>query len=741
MKTLAARSFLFVSLVSAPALATVPAAGQAAPAAAPHNESADRHAVFDLHANRLLAHVEQRGGLLVVAGSPGFPRYTHFGRPSSTWRTRVPVDGVKAALASATARLDVPLTTGQAAPQGGEHSIFLRVKALVASSVKIGAGKAASPAVALKPGWQVVEIKLPGGSLHAGENALTLTFAQVGSWPVPGSPAPVKAAAAVDWLQVGGSAPPADFTPPKLSDGSKLQVPGGGALYYYVAVPRGGALSVQGSGNGCSLKLSSASKAEAGKGDGESELSLDGAPLALSGKGGEVRRIGLHAKGSCPQVSLQTAELLSSGAAPTLKKAQKPRNIIFWLSDDTRADKYKLWNKASRVETPFLDGWSEKATRFAVIYAQGNESRVSHASLFTGLYPSQHKFISDKAVLPPQLVILPEAVKPAGLYTIGHIANGYISKRWGFGDGWDFMKNHIHEGGGLKGEDLVAAARDFLTKGAGKTKPFFLYLGTIDAHVSWRAHEPWISRYDAPGYQGPFVKGCMDPQLDRIVAGQLQITPRDRERVVALYDSDISYNDQQFGALLKLLKDTGHSDDTLIVFTSDHGEEFWDHGRIGHGQSLRQELVHIPLWIGYPPLFPPGRVVEEGVELVDILPTLTDAMGLPAPKDVQGESLIPLAQGVGGGYPRPTVASQYELAHTMRLGRYKLWVGGTGQVKLFDGAADLGEQHELSTSDPVALRFISDAMGLWMAYQSQWKKSRWGVASNHRPELPADLEK
>jgi arylsulfatase A-like enzyme len=722
---------------------------------ADEQEPASRHAVFDLIANRTLAHIEQRGGLFIVAGSPGFVRYTHFSRPTLTWRPRVSLEGRKVALAQASARLAVPLTAAEAS----SDSIWLRVKVLAPSSVKITTGGKSSAAVALKPGWQLAEVKLPSGALHAGENELAFVFAHVGSWPLPGPrPAPagagiiapagdVKAAAAVEWLQIGGTAPPDELVPPRLYENAAVQVPAGGALYYYVFIPHGGALRLKGSGNGCTLKLSLTGKREDGA---QAALDLDAKPLPLQshdGVGIDVQRLGLHAQGSCTAVSLLAAEILGPGAPPSIYRGEKPRNIVFWLSDDTRADKFHLWNKSSRVETPVLDAFSAKATRFAVAYAQGNESRVSHASLFTGLYPAQHKFIQDKAVLSSQFTILPEALKMggSGLFTIGHIANGYICKRWGFGDGWDFMKNHIHEGGGLKGEDLVADAKDFLQKGVGqgpgKAKPFFLYLGTIDAHVSWRAHEPWITRYDTSPYSGPFVKGCMDPQLDRIVAGQLQITPRDRERVVALYDSDVSYNDQQFGLLLKLLKDTGHEDDTLIVYTSDHGEEFWDHGRIGHGQSLRQELVHIPMWLYYPPLFPAGRVVEEGVELVDILPTLTDAMGLPTPKEVQGESLIGLAQGLGAGYPRPAVASQYELAHAMRLGRYKLWVGGSGQIKLFDAVGDPGEQHELSASEPIALRFITDAMGLWMAYQSQWKKTRWGVASNQRSEFAADLEK
>ncbi|HNF96352.1 MAG TPA: sulfatase [Pseudomonadota bacterium] len=704
-----------------------------APAEAPH--PAASYPVFDLLANRTLAHIEQRGGLVIPAGSAGFARYAHFGRPTPTWKLRAEVDGKKVALPTTAAKLQVPLHSGQATNQ----VVYLQLKSPIKSSLKIAVGSKSSTAVPLAEGWQLVTVSLPPDSLHAGENTLSLTFAQSGSFAIGGG-ASHKAAAAVEWIQVGGTPPASAVTMPKLSDGNRLLIPGGGALHYYAFVPKGGALALKGDAGACALKLTVEGPQPEKRGAPQA-VSLDGSPVALGSHGGEIRRLGLRAEGSCDKIALDKAQLLAAGSAPQLRKTEKPKNVVFWLSDDTRADKFKLWNKSSRVETPVLDEFSKRATRFAVTYSQGNESRVSHASLFTGLYPSQHKFISDKAVLPDSFVIIPEVMKQAGLYTIAHIANGYITKRWGFGDGWDLLKNHIHEGGGLKSAELVGDAANFIEKGPGKTKPFFLYLGTIDAHVSWRAYEPWISKYDPNPYSGPFVKGCMDPQLDKIVAGQLTVTARDRQRVIALYDCDISYNDHHFGKLLELLKKTGHENDTMVIYTSDHGEEFWDHGRIGHGQSLRQELIHIPLWIYYPPLFPGGKVVEEGAELVDLLPTLADAFGMPIPKDVQGESLIPIAQGVSGGYPRPAIASQYELAHVMRLGRYKLWVGGSGQVKLYDGQDDPGEQKELNQEQPLALRFVTDAMGLWMAYQDKWKKTRWGAASNHRPEFAADLEK
>ncbi len=708
----------------------------------------NHHPVFDFYNNRLLAHIEHHGGLLLLGGSPGFVKYIQFGRPQPTWRIGYKVDNTKVSLAGTVSKLTVPLTK----KQSQNLLMSMRLKVPKPSSVKVYAGDKSTKAISLTSGWQIVDIELPAASLKEGENALRLEFAQKGEFNVGDAGKPISAAAAVEWIQIGGQkvGDSKDFLAAisdvirssSVAQGNNLVIPGQGALYYYVDTGER-SLVARGQGNGCTLRVS---LAEGKDHERTIDLPLDGTeqPLSIAGNNHvgttQVRRLGLHAQGSCKQMILSQVQMVAPGPSVVVKYPSKPKNIIFWLSDDTRADKFKLWNPKSRVETPVLDEFSKKATRFAVMYTQGNESRVSHASLFTGLYPKQHNFIADKAILSNKWIILPEAVKPAGLFTIGRIANGYITKRWGFGDGWDILKNHIHEGGGLKAEDLIGNVREFLQKGEGKTKPFFFYIGSIDAHVSWRAHEPWISKYDRPGYTGPFVKGLMDPQLDQVVAGNMPVSDRDKARIIALYDSDISYTDQQFGELLKLLKATGHENDTMIVFTSDHGEEFWDHGKIGHSQSLHPELIHVPLWIYYPPLFPGGKVVHEGVELVDMLPTITDALGIETPKDVQGESLIALAQGASSGYPRPAISSKYEQNHTMRLGDYKILVGGDGEMKLYNAATDFAEEKELAKQKPVEARFVADAMSLWLAYQSAWKKSKWGVASNHLPAFAADLE-
>ncbi len=674
------------------------------------------HPVFDLVANRTLAHVERAGALSIAAGSPGFARYVHFSRPLPTWKLRQTEDGKRVALASTQAVLEVPLTAAQA----HGNTITLRLKSPVRQTVRASIGGKSSPAVPLAEGWQTATLTLPAGALVDGENKILLSFANSGHF------GDKKASAAVEWIDVG--APSKASAPPSLFEGGALTIAKGDALSWYVMVPSGGALVAHAEGNGCAL---SARAVAHGGAHVDAALAND-APLELGALADKVARLTLTAGGG--DCAVKSAALTVASDAPTVKHVPPPKNVVFWMTDDTRSDKFKLYNPKTRVETPVIDAFAKRATNFKVAYVQGNESRVSHASLWSSLYPSVHHFISEKAKLEPKFVTLPEAIKPTGRTTIGLMGNGFIDAFWGFGEGWDILKNHIHEGGGLKAEDFVVEAKQMLGKLG--PKPYFMYLGTIDVHVSWRAHMPWIGKYDPEPYTGPFVKACLDPQLDKIVAGTMPITDRDKTRIIALYDSDVSYNDQQFGKLLELL----NADDTMVIFTADHGEELWDHGRIGHGGSLREELVHVPLLISYPPLFPAGKSVAEGVEIIDLLPTIVEALGGKIPADAQGESLVALAQGEGAGYPRPAIASQYELAHTMRLGRWKLLVLGSGNVNFYDAAGDPAESKELSAERPFEKRFVTDAMGVWMAYQTQWKKSRWGVASNHKAELAHDLE-
>src|SRR6185369_276526 len=113
-----------------------------------------------------------------------------------------------------------------------------------------------------------------------------------------------------------------------------------------------------------------------------------------------------------------------------------------------------------------------------------------------------------------------------------------------------------------------------------------------------------------------------------------------------LYDSNVSYQDDLLGQLIEKLQGAGIWDQTMLIVTADHGDEQWEDGRVGHGGSNRDMLVHVPLLIHYPALVGKGKYTE-GAESVDIVPTIADALGVPMDPEWQGESLLPLTEGVG----------------------------------------------------------------------------------------------
>ena len=201
------------------------------------------HPVFDLVANRTLAHAERGGALSIAAGSPGFARYVHFSRPLPSWKLRQVEDGKHVALAQTQAVLEVPLTAAQA--RG--NTLTLRLKSPVRQTVRASAAGKSSAAVPLVEGWQTVQVALPAGALVEGENKITLGFANWGKF------GDKRASAAVEWIDIG--APSAATAPPVVFDGNALQIAKGDALSWFVQVPAGGALVAHVGGAGCTVRV------------------------------------------------------------------------------------------------------------------------------------------------------------------------------------------------------------------------------------------------------------------------------------------------------------------------------------------------------------------------------------------------------------------------------------------------------------------------------------------------------
>ncbi len=706
----------------APAGATAAAKTPAVPQAPTRGPE---HAVYSLVANRLSAHLTRGGGLFIPAGSAGFVKYLRFRKDKLPWDIRKELDGKKVAtIDGATGRIDIPVTAEQAA---GSPTLYMRVHNPAARrmSVRINSDRKKEVGVELAAGWSTVSAVIPEGALRPGENEVLL-FTSKG--------APMTAA----WFQLGGAAPAegADADPSFYdADSASLLLPEHGGLSYYVTVPAKGRLTGNLSSADCTVRV----RATPDEGNAiEGKLVGKGAAVDLAALSGAPVRLDLVAEG-CEQARLADAALVVPGEAPAFDRAAqkaRPKYVVLWIMDALRADRVRSFTPSARPESPTYDELAKSSSLFLSTYEQGNESKAGHAAIWVSQYPVRHHYFGEAKKLGDDWTKLDEVIKKAGMYASGVSANGYIIGRRGFGTKWDAFRNHIHEGGGLLAEDVLQKGIESID---GKTDPWFLYLGSIDTHVSWRAKEPWISQYDPKPYSGRFKTICSGADVGKIAAGKIKVTPRDIEHVRAIYDSNVTYQDQQLGILIDKLKEWGIADQTMLILTGDHGDEQWEAGgRVGHGGSLRETLVHVPLVFHYPPLFPTTKVAA-AAESVDILPTIADVLGVDPDPEWQGRSLLPLAHGVGAGYPGMSMSSLYENAHVVRIGSWKLRAAGTAEPSVYDLARDPGEQDDVVGKFPIAQRMLSDAMWILRAYNKDWHKAKWGDASNVTPAFAADL--
>lgn len=675
--------------------------------------------VYSLIDNRLSGHVIRGGGLVLVGGSAEFAKYTRFGNSrkikTPAWQMRKSEGATKVAIMSgASGRVDVPLTADQLA-----GNPVVRVRAYSAEarafSVRVNDNKDVNGQLAA--GWSTVELTPPAGQLKEGENQL-LFFVRGGGLSVA-------------WIQVGGTAT-TDEQVGFYDAGSKaLRLPDGGGMAWYVMVPERARLAADLTDGACTVSVKAVSE-DGGGADGKL-VGTDSA-VDLSSLAGKAVRLELTASG-CPEARLTRASLVVPGEEPKPTRGEPPKYVVMFVMDSLRADRIRPFTPGARPEVPTWEKLTESSALFLQHYVQGNESRVSHASLWTSLYPIKHEMIAPDAKLDLKWKTVDEVAKAGGKYVAGASANGYVQpKRWGFGQAWDAYSNHIAEELGLKAQDILDKGWKFV---GDRKEPWFLYLGTVDTHVSWRAKEPWLSKYD-PGYSGRFDD--VFSGADAAGSAKLKMTQREMTHVRALYDSNVSYQDDVLGKLIEKLKTAGVWDQTMLIITADHGDEQWEDGRVGHGASSRDMLVHVPLLIHYPPLFKTGKFTE-GTELIDVVPTIADALGVQMDAEWQGQSLVPLTQGVGAGYPRLSMTSMYEDAHGARLGHWKVRTSGGSKLLVYDLKADADEMKNLAGEPGAEIggRAVLDPLWLLRTFNLEWKKSQWGNAANVSARFAQDL--
>ena len=724
--------------------------------AAPVQPARAEHAVFDLVDNRHAAHRIVGGDLVLDASGVAFARYTRFGVPVRRWKLGQTLDGKRVASPDKIALLEVPLTVEQSRTS---TQLSMRVYAStdMAIELKVNGRKASKdPRVDLSAGWQTIAMAIDAGRFVVGENQLVLerrTIKSAKGKPVDKSDKSDKSdkktkgdpQLGIEWIRVGDPRPLDDKDPRAAAvfDGAAhtIALDKDATLTWFVSLPDGAHLVADVS-PGCTIETRARPSADAFAGG-----SLTGAGrVDLTAMGGKVVALSLTTR-ECARATITTPRITLQGPAPELlAKAPPPKYIVLWVMDALRADRIPTFTPGARTQTPSFDELAKTSAVFRQYYVQGNESQTSHSSVWTGVYPAVHNVrmagVGGVWKIDDDLSVIAQTLSTdANMTTTAVTGNGFVNADGGYARGFKEYRNMMREKGTgvingiIYGATIVDAALGQLDKA--RTEPTYLFLGTIDTHGPWIARKPWIDTYSPGPYNGPFKEFGTAKDLG-FKPGSMGCSiippPADIERLRAIYDSAISYQDQQLGRFVEQLRTWGIWDETMLIVTADHGEEFFEDRRCGHGGSLRDTLIRVPLLIHDPSRFPGGTIVEEGAEGVDIFATIVDAMGLPRPAQLQGHSLAPLAQGAGRNWSSPSYASMYEYAHAMRIGRWKIRVPKTGVPIIADMVDDPDEMKEVSAEKPVERRMLTDNMGLFLALRTQWKKNPWGVVTNVTPE-------
>jgi len=401
-----------------------------------------------------------------------------------------------------------------------------------------------------------------------------------------------------------------------------------------------------------------------------------------------------------------------------------PPNVLLVVIDTLRADRLGTYG-GTRGLTPFLDSLAGGAYVFHQAYAQSSWTNPSVASVLTSRFPSQHGVVKFDSRLADSEISVAEVLKDHGYACGAFLANGLLASRFGFAQGFDEFRalwpappqppQTVEQK--YRADAINALAFAWLDQVADARKPVFLYLHYIEPHPPYTPPEAILDR---------LLHGRPRPDLGDVSKAMFfaQVAPPDAQmlqQIEDVYDAEVTSLDGGLRELFAGLERRGFLGNTFVAITADHGEEFNDHGLVGHGTTLYNELIRVPLIVRLPRQT--RRVdVDDVVSLVDIAPTMLSTVGVAAPPAFEGRALRPAS---GWSWSRlwrheetPPAFSELIIperseAKNVRpheraivLGSQKLIVGPGGETELYDLASDPGEHR--AAAPPAATRATLD---------------------------------
>ena len=371
----------------------------------------------------------------------------------------------------------------------------------------------------------------------------------------------------------------------------------------------------------------------------------------------------------------------SGASAPTTAAPENAPNVLFILIDTLRADHLGAWGY-HRDTSPRIDALAASGVMFENCISQAPHTKPSTASILTSLFPPTHRVELFTSSLDSRAETMPELLHHGGWRTSLMSANTFLSPTYGFGEGvetfrgsvvnpsfqligasvfhrlrrvfvkdlhlwrggWDFLRAvanwpFLSDGDSYQhGMTAAELEQEFFTwhDQLEGDRPWFSYLHFMEPHAPYEP-APAHRLFDNPDpiEQGAWFPSKRDVMFLPFAPGD-EISTQQRDYLIANYDACIHEVDAAVGRILDQLESRGELEDTLVIITSDHGEEFFEHGAWGHGHSLHRELLHVPLVLSLPGKLPQGKRISAQVRSVDIMPTVLTLCGIESPSQAAG---------------------------------------------------------------------------------------------------------
>ncbi len=390
--------------------------------------------------------------------------------------------------------------------------------------------------------------------------------------------------------------------------------------------------------------------------------------------------------------------------------------------DSLRADQLGRYGSNLHL-TPVMDGIASGGARFDTAISHSPWTLPAVASLYTSKIPGHHS--AGKTISPFQFqplkdehTTLAQVLKQNG-YRTGAVVNvDFLTEAFGMSQGFEKV-------------DFSGSMTDELTRNASETAdaasdmmnefgddPFFMVVHFFDPHLTYDPPKKFRKRFAKPAdrNQDGFIFGTHE-QMMELRRGITELPEDVRDRLKALYQAEIAYTDSQIGVIVKKLKSQGIINNTLIVITADHGEEFGDHGGFEHGHTLYDELLHVPLIFHLPDVIPFEKSIKQTVRQIDIAPTILDILEIQENPDFAGDSLLPFINASDANRPDRSVFSEGNFwgpnKYAWRSGNYKLiHEPDENRSMVFDIRNDRDEQTDISETHPEIVRPLMENLSL-----------------------------